>query len=181
VKPRRTLHPFLQRALALVVLGVALGAGVSAIALPLAEAAAANRAAEQRITRLETKLGSTPMPGVFYDPSELTSVHADHAEAQVALQSLLDRVTRKAGVAVQSVQPLAAEYLGDIGHAVWMEMTISCDLQALTELLQEIDAVRPVVLVRRLQIERGDGSRPDVFMKVRLEAGQAWREGASKP
>ncbi|CAN0292724.1 unnamed protein product [Phaeothamnion confervicola] len=175
MKPKRTLHPLLQRLAALVLLGVALGAGISAIAMPLAEAMAANREARARLVRFESMLQAPAESTDLYDPADLSVIQIDDAEAQVALQSVVDRLARGAGVAVQSVRPQAAEYMGDVGRSVWVELNLSCDLQALVDLLTDIDAEKPVLLVRRLDIQRGDGPRPDNFLRVRLEIGRAWR------
>ncbi len=176
---RRTLHPALQRLAALVLLGVGLGIAVAATAYPLAEALAERRAVEAKLAKYERVLQAPEDRGPLYDPDDLSSIHLDEAEAQIALQSTLDRVARSAGVAVQSVRPLAAEYLGDVGKGVWVDMTFSCDLQALVDLLQEIEALRPVLLIRRLDIEKGDGPRPDIFLRVTLHVGRAWRAEGS--
>ncbi len=178
---KRTLHPLLQRLAALVLLGIGLGAGIAAIAMPLAEAAAAHRAAELRLARFEEILEAPAQPGALYDPNDLSALHADDAEAQIALQGLLNRVARGAGVAVQSVRPLAAEIMGDVGRSVWVETTITCDLQALVDLLKDIDTEKPVLLVRRMDIDRGDGPRPDNFLRVRMEIGRAWRLASVTP
>jgi hypothetical protein len=178
---KRTLHPLLQRLAALVVLGVGLGVAIAAIAMPLAEAIAAHRNAESRLARFEGLLTAPIAPGGLYDPNDLSAVHVDDADAQIALQSTLDRVARGASVAVQSTRPMAADLMGDIGRSVWVEMSLTCDLQALTDLLTDMAIERPVLLVRRLEVERGDGTRTDNFLRVRLEAGRAWRIGEAAP
>jgi hypothetical protein len=175
---QRTLHPLLQRLAALVILGVGLGAGISAIAMPLAEALTARQAAEGRLARFDSLLKVSPASGMLYDPDDLSRVHADDAEAQIALQSTVDRLARGAGVAVQSVRPLAPDIMGEIGRSVWVEMSLTCDLQALVDLLKDVDVEKPVLLIRRLEVERGDGPRPDNFLRVRLEAGRVWRAGS---
>jgi hypothetical protein len=180
MKRKRTLHPMLQRIAALAILGIAMGSAISVIALPLAEAFASHRTVTLRLARLESRLQAPEPVGVFYDPDDLTTTHADAAEAQVALQSALNRIAGRAGVSIQSVQPLAAEYLGAMGQGVWIEVSFSCDLQSLVDFLKEMDIERPVMLVRRIQVDRSNDTRPDTFLRVKLEAGRARRTGETK-
>jgi hypothetical protein len=56
---QRTLHPFLQKVAALAILGIGLGAAVSALAYPLAGAFAQRSEAEARLARY-TELASSP-------------------------------------------------------------------------------------------------------------------------
>lgn len=172
---QRTLHPLLQKLAALIILGTGLGAGVSAVAYPLADAMTARDLAEDRLAKY-TNLASSPLPsGTSYNPSDLAASHIDTAEAQLALQAAVDRLARSAGLAVQSTQPLAAEHLGDIGQGVWIELSVTSDLQALTTFLTSFDAERPLLMVRRLELEAGGGPRPDKFLSVKMHIGQAWR------
>ena len=177
----RTLHPLLQRLAALVLLGVGLGVAISALAAPLANALAENRSAKARLARFERIIETPTAEGPRYNPDDLSAVHVDDAEARIALQSALDRLTRGAGVAVQSVNPMAAEFMGDVGSSVWVEVNLSCDLVGLVDLLKDMDAERPVLLLRRLEIAGGEGPRADNFLRVRLEAGRIWRQGVSEP
>ena len=177
----RTLHPVLQRLAALVILGVGLGAIVAAVAAPLADAWAEHRLTEQRLDRFEGLLQAPQAAGPRYDPQDLSALHADDAQAQIALQSALDRIAPGARVGVQSVNPMPAEFMGDVGSSVWTEITLACDLEAMIALLRDIDAERPVLLVRRLEIDRGEGSRPDAFLRVRLETGRLWRTWPTTP
>jgi hypothetical protein len=177
----RTLHPYLQRLAPLVLLGVGLGVAISVLAEPLASAIAENRSAKARLARFE-RLAETPtIAGERYNPDDLSASHVDDAEARIALQSAVDRIARGAGVAVQSVNPMAAEFMGDVGSSVWVEMNLSCDLQALLDLLRDIEAERPVVLLRRLEVAGGEGPRADSFLQVKLEAGRVWRPGEAAP
>lgn len=172
---QRTLHPVLQKLAALVVLGVGLGAAVSALGYPLADAMAQRDLAEERLTKYES-LASSPLPaGAAYDPADLAAGHIDTAEAQLSLQAVVDRLARGAGLAVQSTQPLAAEHLGDIGQGVWVELTATCDLQAFVAFLSSFDAERPLLMVRRLELEAGAGARPDIFLRMKIQIGRAWR------
>ena len=67
--------------------------------------------------------------------------------------------------------------MGKIGRSVWLELSFSCDLQALVDLMKDIDSKRPVILTRNLEIARGDGPQPDRFLQVKIELGQIWRAG----
>jgi hypothetical protein len=176
----RTLHPFLQRLAALILLGVGLGIAISALASPLVDALAENRGAKARLARFEHMLEAPATEGPRYNPDDLSALHVDDAEARIALQSAVDRLARGAGVAVQSVNPMAAEFMGDVGSSVWVEINLSCDLPGLVDLLRDMDAERPVLLLRRLEITGGEGPRADNFLRVRLEAGRIWREGANE-
>jgi hypothetical protein len=172
---RRMLHPMLQRLCALVILGVGLGIAVAAAASPLAGALAARDAAQARLSHLQD-LAKTPTASVArYNPDDLATTQVDDAATQIALQSTLDGLAKAAGLNIQSVRPAGAEALGDVGHAMWAEITLSGDLQALTDFLKAMDAERPIVLVRRLDVEHGEGFRPDSFLRIRLEAGRIRR------
>lgn len=72
---------------------------------------------------------------------------------------------------------MAAEHLGDIGRGVWVELGITCDIKALVDFLSSFEAERPLLLVRRLEIERGGDRRPDAAMRIKLDVGQVWRPG----
>jgi hypothetical protein len=48
-------------------------------------------------------------------------------------------------------------------------------LKALGDFLVSLDTERPLLLVRRLEVERGEGPRADLFLRARVEIGQAWR------
>lgn len=178
---QRTLHPLLQRLAALVLLGVGLGGAVAMAAGPMVHSRALRDEARAHLDRL-TGLAKVPLADVVrYDQNDLTSRQADDAEAQIALQSGLDGIAKATSLATQSVQPLGAENLGDLGRVVWVEVTLTGDLQALVDLLKSIDAERPIILVRRLDVERGEGARPDAFLRIRMEAGRIWRPGSKKP
>lgn len=176
----RILHPLLQRTAALALLGIALGAALASIAYPLLEAMAERDAALGRLARYEQALAS-PAETASYDPADLAAHRLDEPDAQLALQASVDRLARNAGVAVQSMQPLAAEHLGDIGRGAWLELTFTTDLQALTDFLASLDSQRPLLLVRRLEVDRGEGPRPDVFLRARAQIGQAWQASGSAP
>jgi hypothetical protein len=171
----RTLHPLLQRLAALVILGVALGAAGSSLVYPLIDAMAARDAALVRLSRYQGMLQRSPGEIASQNPEDLAAHRLDEPDAQLALQSSVDRLARGAGIAVQSTQPLAAEHLGDIGRGAWMELTFASDLQGLVAFMESLDTQRPLLLVRRLEVDRGDGARPDLFMRAKVQIGQAWR------
>ncbi len=172
---QRTLHPLLQKFAALIVLGVGLGAAVSALGYPLVDALALRSEAENRLARYASLASSSPPAGAAYNPIDLAAAHIDTAEAQLALQAAVDRLARSASLAVQSTQPLAAEHLGGFGQGVWIDLTFTADLQALVAFLSSFDAERPFLMVRRLEIEAGQGPRPDIFLSVKAQIGRAWR------
>lgn len=172
---QRTLHPFLQKLAALAILGIGLGAAVSALAYPLAGALTQRSEAEVRLAKYAEIATSSPLAAAAHNPADLAAVHIDTAEAQLALQAIVDRLARGAGLAVQSTQPLAAEHMGDVGQGVWIELTASSDLQALIAFLASFDAERPFLMVRRLELEAGAGPRPDVFLRIKAQIGRAWR------
>lgn len=174
---RRTLHPLLQRVAALALLGVILGIALANLIYPVTEALSARRAALDRLARYEGVLEKFESRDASYNPAELAAVHVDDAEAQIALQSIIDRLARGAGLNVQSIQPMAAEHLGDIGRGVWVEMNVTCDLKALVDFLSSFDAESPLLLVRSLEVERGPAQRGDLMMRVKLNVGRAWRVG----
>lgn len=116
-----------------------------------------------------------PHEATSQNPEDLAAHRLDEPDAQLALQSSVDRLARGAGIAVQSTQPLAAEHLGDIGRGAWMELTFASDLKGLVAFMESLDTQRPLLLVRRLEVDRGDGARPDLFMRVKVQVGQAWR------
>lgn len=178
---QRTLHPLLQKLAALVILGVGLGAGVSALGYPLVEALAQRSEADNRLARYASLASSAPAAGAAYNPTDLAATHIDAAEAQLALQATVDRLARSAGLAVQTTQPLAAEHLGDFGQGVWIDLSFTSDLQALVAFLASFDAERPLLMVRRLEIEAGQGSRPDIFLAVKVQIGRAWRPAEALP
>jgi Type II secretion system (T2SS), protein M subtype b len=171
----RTLHPLLQRLAALILLGVVLGAAISSIALPVVEAIAEHQAASDRLARYQQALSRPAAAGATHNPADLAAARVDEPDAQLALQAAVDRLARGAGLAIQSTQPLAAEHLGDIGRGAWMELTFAADLQAVTAFLTSLDSERPLLLVRRLEIDHGEGPRPDLFLGVHAQIGQAWR------
>lgn len=171
----RMLHPALQKLAALVILGVVLGAALASTVYPLIEAMAARDAAAARLARYQDVLKAPAAAEAAYDPDDLSGLRVDHAEAQLALQAVVDKLARAAGITPQSIQPLPAEHLGDIGRGVWIEVTFTSDLQGLTDFLASFDAERPLVLARRLEVERGDGPRPDLFLRIKVEVGQVWR------
>lgn len=178
---QRTLHPILQKLAALVILGVGLGAAVSALGYPLVDALAQRNEAENRLARY-AELALSPLPaGAAYNPVDLAATHIDAAEAQLALQATVDRLARSAGLAVQSTQPLAAEHLGDFGRGVWVDLSFTSDLEALAAFLASFDAERPLLMVRRLEIEAGQGPRPDIFLAVKVQIGRAWRPIEASP
>jgi hypothetical protein len=171
----RTIHPLLQRFLALALLGVALGAAVSSIAMPVVEAIDERDAALARLSRYQRALASPASATLNQNTDDLAAQRLDEADAQLALQAAIDRLARGAGLAIQSTQPLAAEHLGDVRRAAWAELSFTSDLKAVADFLVSLDAERPLLLVRRLEVDRGDGPRPDLFLRVRVEIGQAWR------
>ncbi|MEY2758105.1 MAG: Type secretion system protein subtype b [Pseudomonadota bacterium] len=171
----RILHPLLQRLCALVLLGVALGGAVSSIAMPVVEAMNERAAVTARLARYEGALAAPPPATLSQNPEDLAAERLDEADAQLALQAAIDRLARGAGLAVQSTQPLAAEHLGDVRRGAWSELTFTSDLKALMDFLVSLDAERPLLLVRRIAVERGDGPRADLFLRARIEIGQAWR------
>lgn len=171
----RMLHPLLQRLLALILLGVALGAAAASIAMPVVEAMDERDAAVFRLERYQRALASPSSATLSQNPDDLAAQRLDEADAQLALQATLDRLARGAGLAVQSTQPLAAEHLGDVRRGAWAELTFTSDLKALGDFLVSLDTERPLLLVRRLEVERGEGPRADLFLRTRVEVGQAWR------
>lgn len=171
---QRMPHPVLQKLSALILLGVALGLGVSAIVYPIIEASSERDAAYDRLAKYEETLAQ-PFQQAPYDPDELTAEHIDDADAQLALQSVIDRLARSASVNLLSIQPMAAEHLGEMGRGAWTELSLTCDLQALVEFLASFDAQRPLLLVRRLEVRRTEGPRPDLFLNVKIDVGRAWR------
>lgn len=170
----RMLHPLLQRFAALAILGIALGSAISAIAMPLVDAITERDAAVERLARYERAL-LAPAGTASFDPSDLSANRIDEPDAQLALQASVDRSSRNAGLAVQTLQPLAAEHLGEVGRGAWMELSFTSDLKGLTDFLVSLDAERPLLLVRRLEIDRGEGPRPDMFLRIKVQIGQAWR------
>lgn len=171
----RTLHPALQMIAALAILGVALGAAAASIVFPLFEALTARNDALGRLAKYEQVVSAHPVDAISYDPADLVATHIDDADAQLALQATIDRLARGAGVSIQSIQPMAAEHLGEIGRGVWVEMVFASDLQALVDFLKLFEAERPLLLVRRLEMQRGDGPRADLFMSVKIDIGRAWK------
>jgi hypothetical protein len=171
----RMLHPFLQRVAALALLGIALGVAASSIAYPLLEAIAERDAASSRLARYQRVLSDPTVGPASYNVADLAAARVDEPDAQLLLQASVDRLARGAGLAVQSTQPLAAEHLGEIGKGAWLELTFAADLRALTDFMTSLDAERPLLLVRRLEIERGEGVRPDIFLRAKIQIGQAWR------
>ena len=171
----RTLHPALQRLAALVLLGIALGVGISSTAMPVAEAWNEREAAATRLERYQHALLQPAAVAVAHNPADMSASFIDEPDAQLALQSAVDRLARGSGIAVQSTRPLAAEHLGEIGRGAWLELSFSADLQATIAFLTSLDSQRPLLLVRRVEIDSGEGARPDLFLKVRAQIGQAWR------
>lgn len=173
----RPTPPIAHRAIAVALIVVIVGAAVASLFAPLFEALTERSQAANRLARFETAL-SEPAPELRqYAPDELAAIRRDDGEAQIALQSILDRRFREAGVSIRAVRPLRAEDIGQAGRTVWVEVNLSGDLQALVELLSAMDAARPTLLVRRLEVGR---DAPDVgsALSIRMEAGQAWRAGA---
>lgn len=116
-----------------------------------------------------------------YDLAEIVGADTDDAAAQLALQGVLNRAARRSGFSVSALRATGAEAMEGVGRAVWVEVTLAGDLEALKALLDALDAERPILLVRALEIEAGGGARPDRALTVRLEAGRVWRaegEGA---
>lgn len=177
----RILHPALQKLAALVLFGIALGAALATAVSPLVDALAVRHASAARLEHYQSVLKSPSTKEVAYDPADLSGLHVDHAEAQLALQAVVDRLARAASIAPESIQPLPAEHLGDIGRGAWIEVTFSTDLQGLTDFLVSFDAERPLVLTRRLEVERGEGLRPDLALHVKVEVGQVWRMTGGGP
>jgi len=169
----------LQKLAALALLGVALGAAGSSLVYPLVDAFAARDAALVRLARYEGMLERSPGDVASQNPEDLAAHRLDEPDAQLALQTSVDRLARGAGIAVQSTQPLAAEHLGDIGRGAWMELTFASDLKGLVAFMESLDTQRPLLLVRRLEVDRGDGARPDLFMRAKVQIGQAWRPTGS--
>lgn len=172
---KRVIHPLLQKLAALVVLAAGVAGLGMLLGLPLAEALGARDAARARLARFEAVLKAPVAAEDHYDPGELTAEREDDGAAQLALQADIGRLAKKAGIVVQSVRPLQPESLGAVGRAVWLEAALSGDLQSLTDLLAGMDAERPILLIRKLDIERGPGARSDTFMVIRMEIGSAWR------
>jgi hypothetical protein len=171
-------------------LGLALAlltaAAWSLLAAPL-EAAAARaeaRAAALRHEGVDVGAAGTGVDRGGVDPAEVVAAYRDASEAQLALQALLDRQARAVGLAVEALRPTAPEAFGTertaLGDVAWVEATLSGDLQATLDLMSALDAERPLVLVRAFEIEAapgesGGGARPDASLRLRLEAGRAWR------
>jgi len=165
-----------DRLAAVVLLGILLVAGGWNIVAPLRTALFERDAARARYARYEAVLtAASDTDGARYDLAQIASAGADDASAQLALQALLDRAARAAGFSVTALRPTGSEALGGVGRAVWVEATLSGDLQSLAELLTALDRERPILLVRTLEIEGGEGARPDTNLQVRLEAGRVWR------
>lgn len=174
----RMLHPWLQRLLALALMGIVLGAGVAAAVMPINEALAERDAANQRLTRFRTMAATPPPAHRQAALQDLVAIRHDDAEAQVALQSTVNRLAKAGNVPIQSVRPLGGEALGDAARTVWVEASFMGDLQSLADFLKALDAERPVLLVRRLDIEHGEGPRPDSGLRIKLEVGLGWRGAA---
>jgi hypothetical protein len=166
-----------QRIAAIFLTLAAFAAFIAVIAAPLAEAWLARRDAHARLDRFEATLAAADPHAVRYDPEELAAVHLDDAEAQVALQSRLGAIAREAGLPVQSIRPMSAELLGEVGRAVWVEVSLMGDLEAFAALMTMLDQERPTLLLRRLEIDKGDSPRPGTLLRIRMEAGRAWRQG----
>lgn len=174
----RMLHPMLQRLAALAILGIALGAVVSSTLAPLMDAIIARDDALDRLARYEQSITRPGARTFAHNPADLLGKHGDEAAAQLTLQTSVDRLARAAGIAVQSTQPLALEHLGEIGRGSWLELSFTSDLQALTDFLASLDTQRPLLLVKRLEIDRGDGVRPDIFLRVRVHIGHVWQNAS---
>lgn len=174
--PSLTRTPLIQRLAAIGLLLILVGIALASLAGPMIEAAAARIDAAERLARFEAVLAEPSLQQWQYDPNELAAVRQDDGEAQIALQSITDRLLREAGVTVRSVRPLQAESFGSSGRTVWLEASLAGDIQSLVELLNAMDAQRPTLLVRRLDVisEPPGGGRN---LQVRIEAGQAWRAG----
>jgi len=170
------------RLAAVALLGVMLlGVGWNIMA-PLRTALFERDAARGRYARYEAVLAaSSDTSGVRYDVAQIAAAHTDDASAQLTLQALLDRTARAAGFSVTALRPTGGEALGAVGRAVWVEATLSGDLQSLTQLLAALDRERPILLVRMLEIEAGNSARPDTNLRVRLEAGRVWRDEGATP
>ena len=87
----RTLHPLLQRLLALILLGVALGAAVSSIAMPVVEALNERDSATVRLARYQRALTGPSAVIRVQNPDDLAALRLDEADAQLALQAAIDR------------------------------------------------------------------------------------------
>jgi hypothetical protein len=169
------LSSWLQRTAALLILAAVTLAGIAATASPLFAAWQRREAALERRAEFEALLAQPAAAGVQYDPTELYALLSDEGAATIALQTTLDRIAREAGVALQSIRPIATEEVGASARSTWVEVQLMGDLEALTGLLAMLDAERPALLVRQLDITNGQGPRPDLFLQIRMEAGQAWR------
>jgi hypothetical protein len=178
----RAKKAWLHRLFALALTGVVLGLGVAAIGAPVASALREREAAGTRLTRLEIKLKPPGDKALRYNPDDLSGRFADDAAAQVALQSALNKLANGASTSIGSIRPLGAEDYGRIGRAIWVDVAAKGDLQSLTDLLEAMDAQRPTVLVRRIDMTPAEGAaRPDAALQLRIEAGLIWRpEGPSK-
>ncbi|MGD2134110.1 MAG: GspMb/PilO family protein [Maricaulaceae bacterium] len=135
----------------------------------------ARDAAQARLDRYAQALSPSSETTASFDLDEIAARHRDDAEAQLALQAALDRLVRSAGLAAGSVRPLGPEVLGDLGRVAWVEVSLTTDLQGLTDVLAAIDRERPLMLLRALEVQAGSGARSDENLRIRLEAGRAWR------
>lgn len=171
---RRTLHPVLQRLLALVLTGMAIGVAASAILAPIAAAYNLRLDALARLARHDA-IAAGAAPALRYAPLDLFSEHEDTSAASIALQVRLGEAFTASGLAPASVRPLAAESTGEGGAIVWFETILQGDVLALMLLLGELDKARPLILVRALNVQPEPSGQPGSALTVTLEIGQAWR------
>lgn len=171
---------FPQKLAAIAILGVVVMAGVAALASPVVSAYQDRAQALERRAGFETRLSPAETTAAQYDPADLYATMPDEGAAAIALRTTLDRVAREAGLAVQSSRPLAAEKINASVNGAWVELTLVGDLEAFVGLLAAMDAEKPSLLVRKIDVTRGQGPRPDLFLQIRLEAGQAWRTGTGE-
>lgn len=153
---------------------VAVGLGcIAYFALPPIHAAASLHDAA-RIVQPPAKLTSSP-PKTIYSPTTLFAEHIDDADARLALQSIVDSAATGSGLAMRGVRPVenpAAEV--DV-HVVWMEAKLSGDLLALTDFLTALDGLRPIVLLRRLELTSDPAALEGQALRITAEFGRAWR------
>lgn len=129
----------------------------------------------ERMQRSEAALSTEPLATRRYRTEELVAERLDRAGAQIALQTLLDRMVRENTLNAMTVRPLPPDDLDGLGETVWVELNLIGDLQALVDLLSRMDEARPTLLLRQLEIRNDQARAPGTLLQLRLEAGQAWR------
>lgn len=168
----------LQKAAALLVVGLGLGLAAVLLGSPLVDAVQARDASLARLNRFGEALAVAKPAEIHIDPRELAGEQIDEGAAQLTLQADIDRLAKKAGLAIQTLRPLPPDKVGP-AQIVWIEAALSGDLQSLSDFMVAADAARPVLLMRKLEINRGPEARPDTFLSIRAEIGVAWRPGAA--